>query len=89
MQVIWNEKDLIPGMKLGSPRHKERFLLGYTFGGADRVTRKVVLVSLADGSVTAYENNEDLLEELNDGRYVPLEMLELPTLRDLWGNNEK
>ncbi len=71
MKYTWEEDDLIAGTRVKTKDAQEVWMLGYchwsAMGNKDRV-----MISTGDGCVANPMTKKELLEFLNEGKYMPL-----------------
>ncbi len=73
MKIIWEASDIKVGLRVGKKDIQESWMIGYVASGDSKDNR--VLVSLSDGMVCHCMTNEKLAKSLNDGKYLPENML--------------
>ena len=73
MKVIWEPKDVSPGVRVGKPPISERWIIGYD----PQVTKEhaYCMISLSDGMITQPGSKGVLATVLNDGGYLPEALL--------------
>lgn len=73
MKVEWEEKDVWAGRRFHKPGTQEEWMIGY-MASESRETG-VTMISLIDGMVQPHRTRTEMAAHLNEGGYVPIELL--------------
>lgn len=74
MKVTWEPADCKAGRVVGKPNICERWMIGYHAGHSSEENR--AFISLTDGMVLEPRTRGQLVLLLNEGEYLPAELLE-------------
>ena len=73
MKIIWECSDIKPGQIVSKP-NIERWIIGY-LSYTDH-NEKWVLISLSDGLVTKPTGKVKMAKDLNESKYLPIQLLD-------------
>lgn len=74
IKVIWEEKDIVSGVRIAVKGVEERFILGYRHSSTSKKDR--VMISLVDGMVSKDYTKIELMEVLNNNGWIPEKILD-------------
>lgn len=69
MKVIWEETDIVPGVRYSRKDINEIWLIGY-LADSNEIDR-YVSISLNDGLITSPATKQQMAKNLTTGKYLP------------------